>query len=57
MEGQDPTIRLLEFHGEGANDPKNYFFICEKIWVANQITDKDTKVVQLAITFRDLALD
>jgi hypothetical protein len=32
-------------------------FICEKIWEAKQITDEDTKVAQLEITFRDHALD
>jgi hypothetical protein len=32
-------------------------FICENIWEAKQITDEDTKVVQLEITFRDHALD
>jgi hypothetical protein len=31
-------------------------FICEKIWAAKQITDEDTKVAQLGITFIDHAL-
>jgi hypothetical protein len=32
-------------------------FICANIWEANQITDEDTKLVQLATTLRDRALD
>jgi len=32
-------------------------FICAKIWEAKQITDEDTKLVQLVITLRDCALD
>jgi hypothetical protein len=57
MAGQDPTIRLPEFHGEGSEDPEKHLFICENIWEAKKITDEDTKVVQLEITFRDHALD
>jgi hypothetical protein len=57
MEGQDPTIRLPEFWGEGSDDPEKNLFICEKIWEAKKITDEDTKVAQLEITFRDHALD
>jgi hypothetical protein len=57
MVGVDPTIRLPEFRGEGSEDPEKHLFICEKIWEAKKITDEDTKVAQLAITFRDRALD
>jgi hypothetical protein len=32
-------------------------FICENIWEEKTITDKDTKLEQLAITLRDCALD
>jgi hypothetical protein len=56
MEGQDPIIRLPEFHGEGSEDPKKNIFICEKNWTAKHIIDKDTKVPQLSITFIDCAL-
>jgi hypothetical protein len=57
MEGHDPTIRLLEFKGEASEDPGKDLFICENIWEAKQITDEDTKLVLLAITLRDHALD
>jgi hypothetical protein len=57
MAGHDPTIRLPEFKGEASEDPEKHLFICEKIWEEKQITDEDTKLVQLAITLRDHALD
>jgi hypothetical protein len=44
MEGQDPTIRLLEFQGEGSDNPENHLFIYEKIWEAKKIIDEDRKV-------------
>jgi hypothetical protein len=57
MAGQDLTIWLPEFHGEGSKDPEKHLFICENIWEAKQIMDEDTKVAHLAITFRNHALD
>jgi hypothetical protein len=57
MAGQDPTIRLQEFRGDNSYDPENNLFIYEKLWVEKHITDEDTKVAQLEITFRDCALD
>ena len=44
MEGQDPTIRLPEFRGDGSDDLEKNLFICEKIWEAKKITNEDTKV-------------
>jgi hypothetical protein len=57
MSGHDPTIQLPGFQGEGLDDPEKNLFICDKIWETKKITDEDTKVVQLEITFRDCALD
>jgi hypothetical protein len=57
MAGQDPTIRLLEFQGEGSNDLENHLFIYENIWEAKQTIDEYTKVVQLETTLRDHALN
>jgi hypothetical protein len=57
MEKHDPTIRLLEFRGEAAEDTKKHLFICAKIWETKHITDEYTKLAQLAITLRDRALD
>jgi hypothetical protein len=57
MAGHNPTFKLPEFKGEVSEDPEKHLFICEKIWEAKQIIDKDTKLAQLAITLRDRALD
>jgi hypothetical protein len=57
MEGQYPTIRLLEFLWDGSYDLEKKLFICENIWEENKITGEDTKVAQLEITFRDRTLD
>jgi hypothetical protein len=57
MARHDPTIILPDFRGEVEKDPKKHLFICTKIWEAKKITDEDTKLTQLAIMLRDLALD
>jgi hypothetical protein len=56
MAGVDPTIILPEFRGEDSEDHEKNLFIFENIWEAKKITNEDTKVMQLAITFRDHAL-
>jgi hypothetical protein len=56
MEGADPTIRYHNFMEKGRRTQET-LFICENIWEAKQITDEDTKVAQLEITFRNHALD
>jgi hypothetical protein len=55
MAGHDPTIKLPYFQGEATKDPKKHPFICVKTWEAKQITDEDTKLMQLAIMLRDRA--
>jgi hypothetical protein len=57
MEEQDPTIRLPDFRGYRSDDPENHLSIYENIWVKKKITNEDTKIAQLEITFRDHALD
>jgi hypothetical protein len=57
MAGVDPMIRLPEFHGDGSEDPEKHLFMCERIWEEKRVTDEATKVAQLAITFRNRALD
>jgi hypothetical protein len=57
MEGIDPMIRLLEFHGDGSEYLEKHLFMCEQIWEAKRVTDEATKVAQLAITFINCALD
>jgi hypothetical protein len=57
MAGAYLTIRLPEFHGEGSDDLEKHLFIFEKILEAKNIRDEDTKVAQLAITFKNRILD
>jgi hypothetical protein len=57
MVGHDPTIILLEFLGEVAEDREKHLFICKNIWEEKKITDEDTKLTQIVITLRDGALD
>jgi hypothetical protein len=57
MAGHNPTIRLLEFKGEALEELEKHLFIYENIREARQITNKDTKLDQLAITLRDRTLD
>jgi hypothetical protein len=57
MEGAYPTIQLPCFHGEGSDDTEKHLFICENILAVKHITNEDTKLVQLAIRFKDCTLD
>jgi hypothetical protein len=57
MEDVDPTIRLLEFHEDGTKDPDKHLFMCERIREGKQVIDEAGKVVQLAIMFKNSALD
>jgi hypothetical protein len=34
MAGQDPTLRLPEFRGDGSDDLEKHLLICENIWEA-----------------------
>ena len=41
MVGDD--MKLLMFHGNDIDDPKQYWFLCEAIWTSRQTTDDDLK--------------
>ena len=55
MAGDD--VKLPLFHGNGIEDPEQYWFLCEAIWIVKKLLDEDIKKVQLEITFRGHALD
>jgi hypothetical protein len=57
MEIVDPMIRLTEFHGDGLEYPEKHLFMCERILEAKRVTYEVEKVAELAITFRNCALD
>jgi hypothetical protein len=56
MVGLNNTLRIPEFEGVGSEDPKQHLLVCETIWVANNVQDEDTKIVQLETTFIGHAL-
>lgn len=53
MRRMEDDLRILVFHGNGTQDPKQHLFVCEAIWTAKQIQYQDAKIMQLATTFRD----
>ena len=49
MEGEDENVPL--FQGNEIEDPKQYWFLFEAVWVVKQVQDYDIKKGQLATTF------
>ena len=49
-------IKLPVFKGTGSEDPEQFWFLCEAVWTAKNITDQDTRRAQLVTSFRDRAL-
>jgi hypothetical protein len=47
----------IEFRGDGSEDPKKNLFMYERIWEEKTVSDEETKVVQLVITFKNCTLD
>ena len=56
MAHMNDDIKLPIFKGTGSEDPEQFWFLCEAVWTAKNITDQDTKRVQLVTSFRDRAL-
>ena len=55
MVGNDKNLPL--FHGNGTNDPKQYWFLCESVWRVRQNTNNDVKKCQLVTTLWGRVLD
>ena len=55
MVGNDVDLPL--FHGNGTEDIKQYWFLCEVVWIVRQTADDDVKKVQLDTTLRGRTLD
>ena len=49
-------IKLPVFKGTGSEDPEQFWFLCEAVWIAKNIMDQDIRRVQLVTSFRDRAL-
>ena len=41
MVGDD--VKLPMFHGNGTEDPKQYWFLSEAVWTIKQVQDEDMK--------------
>ena len=50
-------MKLPIFHGNGTDDPAQYWLLCEAVWTTRQNVDDDIKRIQLATTLRGRALD
>jgi len=44
MESIDNTLRMPELHGVGSEDPKQHLFLCDMIWIANNVHDEVAKI-------------
>ena len=53
----DDEVKLHLFHGNGTEDPEQYWFLCEAVWTVRQTVDDDVKKGQLATTLQGHALD
>ena len=50
-------MKLPIFHGNGTDDPEQYWLLCEAIWTSRQTVDDDVKKSQLETTLRGHALE
>ena len=53
--GED--IQLPTFNGNGAEDPKHYWVICEVVWMVRLVQNVDLKKTQMITTLRGHALN
>ena len=56
MAHMNDDIKLPVFKGTGSEDLEQFWFLCEAVWTAKNITDQDTKRAQLVTSFRDRVL-
>ena len=54
MAGAD--IKLPIFNGNGLEDPKQHWFLCEVLWAMGQIQDENIKKAHMITTLRGHAL-
>ena len=45
-------IKLPIFNGNGLEDPKKHWFLCEVVWTMRQIQDENIKKAQMITTLR-----
>ena len=44
-------VKLPFFHGNGTEDPEQYWFLYEAVWTVKQVQDENIKKGQLAMNF------
>ena len=49
-------IKFPIFKGMGSEYPEQFWFLCEVVWNAKNITDLDVRTMQLITSFQDRAL-
>jgi hypothetical protein len=52
----DSTLRLPTFHRTGRDDAEQHWFTCESIWSMKRVTYKESTIVHMEATFKDIAL-
>ena len=55
MVGND--MKLPIFNGNGLEDPKKHWFLCEVVWTMRQVQDEAIKKDQMITTLKGCALD
>jgi hypothetical protein len=48
-------MRLPTFRGDGSEDLDQHWFLCEFVWIINNVTDEDIKQAQFSTTLQDRA--
>ena len=49
---EDSTLKILVFHGNGKEDPKQRWLVCEAIWSIMQKVNDHVKIALLETMFR-----
>jgi hypothetical protein len=52
----EDEMRLPTFRGDGSEDPDQHWFLCEALWIINNVIDEDVRRAQFSTTLRDHAL-
>ena len=55
MEGGDAKLPL--FHGNGTDNPEQYWFLCEAVWTVKQTMDDEVNKGQLETSLQGRPLD
>ena len=51
------NVKLPTFNGNGIEDPKQHWFLCEAVWMERLVHNADIKKGQMITTLRGHTLD